>query len=91
MLNQFAHVADTVNEGVVDHMTDSNHWLGDGGFTVFWMIVMVAVVVLVIFLIVRGTFESTSGKDPLDVVKTRYAKGEINKKEYEHLKKELSK
>lgn len=91
MIDQFAHTADVVDENVVDHMMDSGHWLGDGGFTVLWMILLMIVVVLAIAWVVKNVDSGSSGEKPLDIAKARYAKGEINKKEYEALKKELSK
>ncbi len=90
MFNQFANVAETVDGGVVNHM-NGEYWLGAGGFMVLWMIVLVAVIALIVALAVRNSSSNVSSKDPLDIAKARFAKGEIDKKEFESLKKELSK
>jgi putative membrane protein len=57
------------------------------GGAVLW-ILWIAVIVLVIYLIVRG---QTFGKreTPLDILKRRYAAGEISKEEFERMKKDL--
>jgi len=91
MLNGFAHTADVVDESVVNHMTDGSHWLGDGGFAVFWMVVMMVIIVIGIILLVKYFNESGNNKSPEEIVEKRYANGEITKKEYESLKKDLRK
>ena len=93
MFNQFAHntsVEDVLitDEGVAEHMTDGSHWLGDGGFTVFWMILLMVIVVVIIVLAIKSAQQPTN-KDPLEIAKPRYANGEITKKEYEIFKKDL--
>jgi putative membrane protein len=50
----------------------------------FW----VAIIWLVVYLLQRG--RSPSGS-PLEIAKMRYVKGEISKKQYEDMKKELRK
>lgn len=63
------------------------------------MIAFIAVVVVVVVLIVRwltGTStagappSAESGKDSLDILKERYARGEIDRQEYQQKKKDLS-
>jgi putative membrane protein len=77
-------------------------WFG-GGWLV--MIVFWAVAIGLIVLLVRGVRSedmviSSKSKDkvnhkgetnPLEILKARYAKGEIDKKQYEEMKKELKK
>ncbi len=55
------------------------------------MIVFIAVAVVVVVLLVRwlggpghgGALPSPPGKTPLDILKERFAKGEIDKEEFE--------
>ncbi|HUW64333.1 MAG TPA: SHOCT domain-containing protein [Spirochaetia bacterium] len=59
------------------------------------MLIPLAIVVLVVWLLFRGfkTWQGTPGtsqtEDPLNILKVRYAKGEITREEYEKIKKEL--
>ena len=65
-------------------------WMVFGGL---WMVVfgggLVTLIVWVITKLVRRD-DSVPKRDPLDVVKERYAKGEISREEFEQLKKDLS-
>jgi len=70
--------------------------IGMGWWWVFgglWMVIfwggLIALIVWVITKLVRRG-DSAPKRDPLDVAKERYAKGEISKEEFEQLKKDLS-
>ena len=57
---------------------------------VFWILVILGVVVLVRYLIGARRGSIDKDKTALDILKERYAKGEINKKEFEEKKKDLT-
>jgi putative membrane protein len=66
-------------------------WFGMG----WGWIIGIIVLALIIWLIVRGAGQGSatpqsSDKSALDILKERYAKGEINKEEFEEKKKDLS-
>ena len=69
-----------------------------GGFTMFLMPVFWVVITgLIIWLVVAalqgsGASDSTANKadSPMEILKRRYAQGEIDKEEYEAKKKDLS-
>jgi putative membrane protein len=52
---------------------------------IFWIIVAIAIVIIV--LLIRQ--KHTKSKSALDILKDRYAKGEISKEEFERKKKDL--
>lgn len=83
MLTQLAQYNDGYN------MMNGNDWGWGLLMMTFWILVVSAIVVL----IVRGTYtHDGSDSNPstaLDIAKQRYAKGEINKNEFEQMKKDL--
>lgn len=56
----------------------------------FWVLAALLVVYLVRGLVRTGGSVNHPEKTPLDILKERYAKGEINKEEFEQKKKDLS-
>lgn len=61
-------------------------WLG----AFFWFILLAGVVALIVWLIIRSTRTAGVRESPLDILKKRYARGEISKKEFEEMKRNLS-
>lgn len=59
---------------------------------VFWILVIVGVVLLIKWFIdqsARGTGHAPASDRALDVLKERYARGEVAKDEFEQVKKDL--
>ncbi len=77
-------------------------WGGYGGFglgfvgmlfmLLFWGLIIVGLVLLVRWLWDQGRSGTGSGtgEAPLDILKRRYARGEINKEEFDRMKKDLA-
>ena len=67
-------------------------WVGPLAMIAFWGLIIVGAVVLIRYLLVK-TRESTTGngarRDALEILKERYARGEIHKEEFEQKKLEL--
>ncbi len=68
-------------------MHDFNFW-GGGWMMIFWILLFIALVVL--FLI---AFRNTGSKEEsaMEILKKRYARGEIDKEEFEERKNEILK
>lgn len=69
-------------------------WLGPIMMVLFWGLLIVGLVVLIRYFTVRtrnesGTGTSRSGGAALEILRERYARGDIDKAEFEEKKKTL--
>jgi putative membrane protein len=69
-------------------------WFGGIFMILFWIAVIVGIIFLIRWLVVAsrsGGHQGVShgGDTALDILKKRYARGEINKQEFEEKKKDL--
>ena len=68
-------------------------YYGHGGGIFMGMLVFLILIVGIVYLVVIGAkpkgSPGASDEKPLDILKRRYAKGEITKDEYERMKKDL--
>jgi putative membrane protein len=62
--------------------------MGGYGGGLMWIVLLVAIV-LVIFFVMRWAKPGGAGETHLDILKKRYAKGELTKEEYDQKKKDL--
>lgn len=60
------------------------------GMWLFW-IILVVIILLVIKAVTKSTPTSVSREMPIDILKERYAKGEIDDEEFQRRKHELEK
>ncbi len=71
------------------------YWWGGGGWGFLWMAIWWLVVIGGAVLLIRWAFggrpagNAFNGESPLDILKKRYARGEINKEEFEQKKQDL--
>ena len=71
--------------------------MGFGGFGMifgfFWFIaIIIGIVFLIVWLVRRfgNTTTSKTGTNSLEILKERYAKGDLSKDQYETMKKDIS-
>jgi putative membrane protein len=68
-------------------------WFGMILMAAFWIAVIVGIVFLIRWLVVStgtGSRKASSNDSALEILKRRYAQGEINKQEFEEKKKDLA-
>ena len=56
---------------------------------VFWAFIMGGVALLVVHFLRNSKPSSSSGELPLDILKARYARGEITKEQFDAIKRDL--
>jgi len=65
------------------------HWMFGGFMWIFWIAVLVGLIFLIKWLIQQKPAEPSSRENSLEILKKRYARGEIDKEEFEQKKKDL--
>jgi putative membrane protein len=63
--------------------------LGMGVFFLVWALVLGALVLLIRWLWVQGRPAASSQETPLEILKRRYARGEITREEFESIRRDL--
>jgi len=66
-----------------------HHWMFGGFMWVFWIVVLVALFFLIKWIVQQKPGDQKPDENALEVLKKRYAKGEIDKDEFEQKKKDL--
>jgi len=73
-------------------MGDEGHLFYGGGFMwVFWVLIIVGIFFLFLNMTKGNNNLSGDTDSPLEILKKRYARGEIEEDEYERRRKELEK
>lgn len=62
---------------------------GMGGGMFMWIIILILVVLGAYFLFQKKDISEGSTETPIEILKKRYARGEITKEEYEKMKSDL--
>ena len=74
-------------------MAGYGHMMNSWGGAIAMGLAVIIVVGVLVYLLIRsfGTndFESKSHETPLDILKKRYARGEITKEQFDEMKKDL--
>jgi len=61
----------------------------NGFWNILWSIFLMGVIALVIWFIYKLTKKGKESETPINILQKRFAKGEINKKQFEEIKKEM--
>jgi putative membrane protein len=71
--------------------SDGFGWMGMGLGILIMIIFWAGFIALITWIVVKlvRSGQKSSSESPLDIAKTRYARGEITKKEFEQIKKDL--
>jgi putative membrane protein len=70
-------------------MADGYDWGFGLLMAMFWFFIVMIVIVAIVRLLRAGKLRMIQTQDPLDIVKERYAKGEITREQFEQFKKDL--
>ncbi len=60
-----------------------------GYWNIFWILLFAAVIFLIVWIVYKFGIKKTASEIPLNILKKRFAKGEITKKEFDDMKKEM--
>jgi len=63
-------------------------YYGYGGH-IMWVLFLILIAVIVYLILQNMRPGKKNGQSPLDILKSRYAKGEITKEEFERMKKDI--
>jgi len=74
------------------HSGPGGWWMGGGMWffsILFWIVIIAGVVFIVKWLMGRDKETSSFNEPPLEILKKRYAKGEIDQKTFEQMEKDI--
>lgn len=64
-------------------------WGGMGGWMILWWILIILLITAAVSYFVRQQGRSNRDKSAMDILKERYARGEISKEEFEEKKRDI--
>ena len=83
-------------QGLMNGQNNQGSLMGSWGYgfgysfwNILWSIFLIGVIALIIWFIYRFTKKGKESETPVNILQKRYAKGDISKKQFEGMKKEL--
>ena len=76
-------------DGGYSHWLGGGHMMGFGYRGIFSWLILIVLIGVIIYLVVQNSKLKKQTETPLDILKMRYAKGEVTKDEFENIKKGL--
>ncbi|MCK4864604.1 MAG: SHOCT domain-containing protein [Gammaproteobacteria bacterium] len=70
-------------------MNYDGHFFGGGFMWIFWILIIAGIFFLFQYAIKGGSGSSLDKETPMEILKKRYARGEIDEEEFERRRKEL--
>ncbi len=58
-------------------------------WNIFWLFFLIGIIALIVWFIYKFTKRGKESETPISILQKRYAKGKINKKQFDEMKKEL--
>jgi len=71
-------------------MYDGHHWFGGGFMWLFWILLIVALFWGLKNILSNNLANTDKKKSALDILNDRYAKGEIDRKEYQQKRNDIT-
>ena len=78
-----------MGRGMMGSYPASYDYSNYGYWNIFWILLSTAVIFLIVLIIHRFGIKNTTSETPLNILRKRFAKGEITKKQFEEIKKEM--
>lgn len=66
------------------------HGFGGGVMWIFWILILIALAWFVVFAARQASDSQKRGKSALDILKERYARGEIDRDEFKRMRDDLN-
>jgi len=89
MMGMMPMMMNMMGGGMMGNYPASYDYSNYGYWNIFWILLFAAVIFLIVWIIHRFGIKKTASETPLNILRKRFAKGEITKKEFEDMKKEL--
>lgn len=65
------------------------HFFGGGWMMFVWLFLLIALIVIIVKALFSSNKQNSNNESPIEILKRRYANGEIDKEELEKRKKDL--